>query len=325
MNKNDHIAFYERPADSFEEVFEQTARNVIARMDATGNDIPHQKPQYQIILPSAGVTREQVPVVITDPLNDNSQTRVMCEVIALTEVPALKRGIHMSRIGDCIARLTNQSFESLQEYVIALAEAIQKSQYGGPTHTKVHGVYSYLEKIHGRESGKDKISLEKFGIKASALQNKDHQTQSAGLVITHITACPCVQETLRHASSDDITASSLPLLTHSQRCQTSVSVNNIVNTLPIKKLLEALDRIVFRTRSTLPREYEALLVYGAHRRPQFIEDIVRSVIVACCKLFKDQFPNSSLHVSSVSQESIHDFDIIAELEMSIQKLKEALE
>ena len=294
-------------------------------MDAAGDDIPHQRPQYQIILPNAGVTREQIPIVITDPLNNDLQTRVICEVIALTEVPALKRGIHMSRIGDCMARLTNQSFKSLQEYAIALAEAIQRSQYGGPTHTKVHGVYSYLEKIHGREPGKDKTSLEKLGIKASVLQNKNHKIQSAGLVITHITACPCVQETLRHASSDDIIKSPLPPLTHSQRCQTSVSVNDIDDTLPIKKLLETLDKIVFRTQNTLPREYEALLVSGAHRRPQFIEDIVRSVIVECYNLFKDQFPNSSLHVSSTSQESIHDFDIQAELELNIQTLRTLLE
>lgn len=322
MEKSDNLALYKRPEDSFESVFDISPQEVIASMDEAGDDIPNQTPEYQITLPTAGVTRRHIPVNITDPLNPGLRSQITCEVVALTEVPALRRGIHMSRIGNYIAQLTDQSFESIQEYAGALAEAIQKSQYGGPTHTKVHGVYSYLEQVKGKGISQGKMSLENIGIHASVLQTHDHAVQTAGLVVTHLTACPCVQETLKHTGRQDVGKIAM---THSQRCETSISVENLKDVLPTREILEALDRIIFRTRNTLPRDQEALLVYQAHARPQFVEDVIRLVTASCFQLLKSNFPDSSLHVLSRSQESIHDFDIIAELNVSIQKLKEVLE
>ncbi|HVG21076.1 MAG TPA: GTP cyclohydrolase, FolE2/MptA family [Blastocatellia bacterium] len=314
------MAVYVRPGETFSDVFGSSGREVIASMDNAGDDIAQQNPRHKLTLPSAGVTRNQVPVSIVDPLDGCSRTLVYCDVVALTEVPAHKRGIHMSRMSDCIARLSGGSFQSLQEYASMLAEKIRRGQYGGPTTASVSCVYSYLEQIPGRTPDKDKLSLENIGLKASSQHAQGGERQSAGITLTNITACPCVQQTLKHATLEDVRL--LPTLTHSQRCETSFSVENITGSLPVKELLEALDRVLVRTRNTLPREYEALLVHNAHKSPQFMEDVVRQAIMGGYHVLKDLFPESRLRVSSRCMESIHAFDITCELEFDIRNLRD---
>lgn len=319
----EHNAYYRRPAHSFDDTFGLSAKSVIDTMDASGGDIPNQQPTYPIPL-HVTISRSQVPVIISNPLNDSLQSHVACEVRAVTEVPGFKRGVHVSRISDCIAQLSGKVFANLQEYAGTLAELIREKAYNGSTRTHVDGVYSYLEKVPGRELGKDKVSLESVGLTAS-VQTGDQHSQNAGLVVTHMTACPCVQETLKHVGPVPEAPASLPCITHSQRCKTAVSIRNITDALPVRQLLETLDNSIVRTRSTLPREYEALLVYGAHRRPQFVEDVVREVLIACYQLFHQKFPESSLQVSCISQESIHDFDLRAEMERKMQEVKMVLD
>lgn len=314
------MATYVRPGENFDSVFGSSGGEVIASMDKAGDDVAHQRPRHKITLPSAGLTRAQVPISLTNPLEGSLQTLVYCDVVVLTEVPAHKRGIHMSRMSDCIARLSNGSFRDLQEYTSALAERIRSSQYGGPTTTKASCVYSYLEQIPGRTPDKDKLSLESIGLRAISQQTREKDRQSAGITFNNITACPCVQQTIKHATMED--GGVLPMLTHSQRCETSFCVEEITGPLPVKQLLEALDRVVVRTRNTLPREYEALLVYKAHRSPQFMEDVVRQAMMAGYDVLKDRFPESTLHVSSRCMESIHAFDISCELGLSVRNLRD---
>jgi GTP cyclohydrolase IV len=314
------MAIYTRPEPRFEEVFGKSGRDTIASMDASGDDIAYQKPKHKLTLPSAGVSRSHVPVVLNDLFDNNSQTQLSCDVVVLTEVPATKRGIHLSRISDCIARLSERSFSTLQDYASALAEKVMSGQYGGPTTARVSGLYTYHEQVPGRTPDKDKLSLESIGLTASSELARNQSLQSAGLVFTNISACPCVQQTLKHASPQGV--GELPTLTHSQRCETSFTVERITGRLAVKGLLEALDSVVVRTRNTLPREYEALLVHRAHKNPQFMEDVVRQVLVCGFEHLKNQFPESSLRVTSRCMESIHAFDVTCELEYSVRDLKD---
>ncbi|HWP41621.1 MAG TPA: GTP cyclohydrolase, FolE2/MptA family [Blastocatellia bacterium] len=314
------MAIYTRPEPRFEEVFGRSGRETIASMDAAGDDIAYQKPRHKLTLTSAGVSRSNVPVLVTDPFDSSSQTHISCDVTVLTEVPATKRGIHLSRISDAIARLSERTFASLQGYASALAERVRSGQYGGRTSARVSGLYSYYERVPGRTPDKDKLSLESIGLRAGSFHSPGEHAESAGLVFTNITACPCVQQTLKHASPQGV--GELPTLTHSQRCETSLNVERIGGGLPVRDLLEAIDRVVVRTRNTLPREYEALLVHRAHQKPQFMEDVVRQVLFCGYEQLKERFPDSSLRVTSRCMESIHAFDITCELEYSIRDLKD---
>ena len=314
------MATYLRPEVKFDKVFGRSGLEAIKSMDEAGDDIAQQRPKHHLTLSAAGVSRSQAPVCVIDPIDGVSQARLSCEVEVMTEVPPDKRGIHMSRMSDRIARLSGSCFRDLQEYASTLTEEIRVSQYGGATTTKVKTAYSYIEQIPGRSPDKDKLSLETIGLRATCSRTRHDEAQGAGVELTNITACPCVQQTLRHARPDGVAA--LPTLTHSQRCETSFFVERITGPLPLKQLLESLDRLIVRTRNTLPREYEALLVHRAHQDPQFMEDVVRQVLAGGYHLLKDLFPESTLRVSSRCMESIHSFDINCEVEFRMRDLRD---
>jgi len=321
------LPFYSRTLPEFKSALGAEADQVIQAMDQMEDDIPEQRPEHQIALSSVGVQRNHVPVKIFDPFGSEQNTTLFCDVSLSTAIPPHKRGLHMSRIGSLVADATGDVYEDLQQYASRLASELNNRQYGGPSEVKVSGTFSYLESVPGWKPEKGKRSLENIRLHAHAVADHSGVAESAGLTIAHITACPCVQQTYKHAllqsqgnveKAIELTA---PLFTHSQRCETRVQLKNLPHRFSMKKLLHCLDQVLFRTQNTLPREYELLMVYRAHREPQFIEDAMRQVISALYSLLTDDdYAACAINVHSTSMESIHDFDITAECTMTMAEL-----
>lgn len=325
------LPFYTREVPEFKGVLGSNAAQVIQAMDQAEDDIPEQRPPYPIALPAVGVQRQHIPVKIVDPFDSQQVTTLVCDLSLCTAIPLHKRGIHMSRIGNLIADSTSASYENLQHYASHLAVALNDCQYGGPSEVHVSGILSYIEAVQGWKPAKDKRSLESIRLYASAVANQEQVVESAGLRLAHITACPCVQQTYKHAllqSNGDVEkahALTAPFFTHSQRCETEVQIENLPQRLSMQKLLELLDQVLYRTQNTLPREYEVLLVYRAHREPQFIEDATRQVIAALYAFLQDDvYANCAIKVHATSMESIHDFDIESKFYMTMSELKKVL-
>jgi GTP cyclohydrolase FolE2 len=322
---------HQRIAPSFGSLLGVPAGRVIEAMDAAGDDIPHQVPRIRIELPSVGLDRRNVPVRIADPFGSGADATLSCTVRARTGVPADKRGIHTSRIGRLVADASLERYPDLQSYATRLARAIHDAEYGLRCEVEVGGVLSYVEEVAGWTETKDKRSLEQIEIGARAVIEDERVVQHASLAVNHITACPCVQQTYKHALQEakgdvrDALSVVAPLLTHSQRCRTRVELEDLDGPLPLAVLLDTLDRVVYRVQNTLPREHELALVYRAHRSPQFIEDAVRQVLAGVRLRLGERFPASRVRVQSVSYESIHDYDIAAEIELPMAALGSAAE
>ncbi len=325
-----HPGPYRRPAPTFRQALGVGAERVIPAMDAAGDDVPYQVPEVALALPSVGLDRRHVPVIIDDPLGGGGTCQLSCQVQVRTAVPADRRGIHTSRIGTAVAGAAGRRHESLQAFAREVARRVDASEYGLGSTVGVSGVLSYLEDVPGWRQDKDKTSLEHLELSASCTVDANGTTERAGIAVNHITACPCVQQTYKHAllaARGDVRAALdtvSPLLTHSQRCRTRVELGRLTGLLPVRALLEAMDRSVYRVQNTLPREHELLLVYRAHAAPQFIEDAVRQVLSRVARTLGQQFPDASVHLESVSYESIHDYDIVADVELPMQALREAV-
>ena len=322
------LPFHVRAMPEFKTALGADAAKVIQAMDQAEDDIPEQSPQYAISLPSVGVQRHSVPVSLSNPFGTQGTTTIVCDVALSTAIPAHKRGIHMSRIGSLIADSTAYTYHSLQAYASHLANELNQRQYGGPSTVNVSGTLSYIESVPGWKPEKDKRSLESIRLFATAVAENDHVTESAGLRIAHITACPCVQQTYKHAllqSKGDVQKAievTAPLFTHSQRCETEVQIENLPHRFSMQTLLETLDQVLFRTQNSLPREHELLLVYRAHREPQFIEDATRQVVYALYSLLQaDVYADCAIKIHATSMESIHEFDIHSTFHMSMGELK----
>lgn len=318
---------HQRQIPTFEQTLSTPAGQVIRAMDAAGDDIPYQEPEFKIALSSVGLNRHHIPLQIIDPFGSETVCHLNCTVETRTFVPAEKRGIHTSRIGRLIAERTPTVYSTMQEYAADLAQAITRAEYGVSSEVRVSGTLSYLEVVKGWKTEKNKTSLEHLQLNAAARYTPHECMESAGITVNHITACPCVQQTYKHAllqAKGDVTAALetvAPLLTHSQRCTTRVEVRNLSKPLPILAMLNTLDQVLYRVQNTLPREYELLLVYRAHNSPQFIEDATRQILAHLYRLLHEDFADSSIYLHSTSMESIHDFDIAAEVELTMDQLR----
>ncbi len=312
----------------FEQRFGRSHVETIAAMDAQGDDIPDQAPACRLTLPAMGVNRSDIPILIADPFTPGRLVQLACEVRAHAGLPAGRRGIHVSRIGDAIAGLAAQPFGSLEHYAATLCERVAEVQECEQVSVRVQGVLSYLEDVIGV---KHKASIEHLTLSAEAERSAAGVGSASGLGFNHITACPCVQQTFKHSFAEPdrpllgaISERELPLLTHSQRCRTTITIAGPGAPVPLSELLGCVDGVVFRCQNTLPREFELQLVHAAHQRPQFLEDALRDLLHAVHGMLRQTDPMRRISVQSVSMESIHDFDISGEITYTIGELNQQL-
>lgn len=121
---------------------------------------------------------------------------------------------------------------TLLAYARRLAEPVANVQYGGAM-VSVRGRIAYLEEVQADGAGSRKPSLEHLEPIAGHTVQSGRATSAIGLRVRHMVACPCVQNTYRHATrlrqrtygamSDD----AMPLMTHSQRCVTTLIVQGV--------------------------------------------------------------------------------------------------
>lgn len=317
---------HQRTRRSFAGTFERDHEQTIEAMDRGGHDIPNQAPSTPLGLRNIGVKRSAIPVVLRNPLGGKEPVHLSCTVDARVSLAAAKRGIHVSRIGDLLARRSGEVYPSLLDYADSLNADLRAAQKSESAMVAVEGIFTYLEEISGV---KQKQSLEHLQLFAAADFDQDRSTRSCGIGFSHITACPCVQETYRNSfagkgSERARAGKQVPLITHTQRCQTRITITRADEFPGLSELLACIDPVVVRNQNTLPREFELLNVHRAHAEPQFLEDVLRDLTRAVHRLVREKAPEGKIRIQSVSLESIHDFDMEGEIEFSVKDLDKIL-
>ncbi len=322
------LPIHQRNRAGFNDTFELSAHETIEAMNQSGQDIASQQPEFKLPLKKMGVTRTGVPVQIVNPFDSNDFVQISCDVSMHVSVAEDRRGIHVSRLGDTLASHTTDYYQSLDEYAMRVAESTRKVQHSDHAVVQVSGQFAFLEPLNGVKS---KVSLESLLLSARAEASETGTKLTSGITFNHITACPCVQETFRHShgpESDElmgeISRREMPLLTHSQRCRTTVLIDGASQLPNVATLLDCIDSVVVRCQNTMPREYELLTVYKAHHKPQFLEDVLRELSVSIAGLLHGNSPETRVRATSISMESIHDFDLDGEIDSSLADLEAML-
>lgn len=321
------IPEFQRKAHAFEDDFAVEPGKVIVAMNGAGSDVATQEPRISIQIPSVRIQRRGVPVLSKSPFGTWQNTVLPVDVTISLPVASTTRGIHVSRIGDALARLACAQHPDLRSFAHTLATDVARTQEAATCEVFAECQVSYLERVKGWKTTKDKLSLETLGVFASAKVSSDPGAVDYldGVEFSHLTACPCVQKVYQHTLAQDGTSPpippSVPLITHSQRCRSRISLGRLTAALDVPALVTVLDSVLCRTQNTLPREQELRLVFEAHARPYFIEDVVREVAYTVCKELGPSFEDGGfLHITSRSNESIHDFDLVAELQVSVAEI-----
>jgi len=284
-------------------------------------DVPETKPSFPLPLTKVGISGKKVWI----KLADNNSVHIPFKARVHVNLPAHRRGIHMSRIEQVISSLHDREFADLSEYGRQLARQIIKIQNAQHLSLELAGHLPYLQ-----ETPISKLrsvdALEVF-YNANLRQKRkiEFLETQIGVGVHHLTACPCTMyynEKLFSRLNDP-----WPQATHSQRSKTKllVSVPGDIELPAYQDLKEVLDNALHISQDLLKRPDETELVLKAHRYPQFAEDTAREVARAAGKKLKASLPPETLiHVHSLSLESIHIHDVECCLDTSLGEILAAM-
>jgi GTP cyclohydrolase FolE2 len=283
----------------------------------TGIDVPEEIPSFSIPIQKVGISGKTVWVCLAE----NNGGRLPFTARIQVNLPATRRGIHMSRIEQIITTLHDKQFTSLPEYGKLLASNVLETQNAQIVSLELTGRIPHIRKTSiSRLASIDSVEV---GCAVRLVKN-EHKTMENIQVIAgvhHLTACPCTlsyNEVLFNRFDDPY-----PQATHSQRSKTELSVSTTDSKqLPAYEVLvDILHEVLHVSQDLLKRPDETELVLKAHRQPQFAEDTVREIARAAGKKFKETLPpETKIKIKTLSLESIHIHDVECCLETQLGEI-----
>lgn len=281
------------------------------RVLATCVDVPEQPPAFPLPIDAVGIGNKTLWVKLPTGLTPfAADIRV--------NLPERVKGIHMSRIEGVIADLLSEAFTDIGDYALALAEGVVRTQEGSRAEVKLSGKLPLLQKTPASQ----RLSVDVMDVRAEAevgeIGDGFRRNVSIAAGVNHITACPCTQAYNRVLFDTD---TPLPLITHSQRSFTEISVERTKDAPSFPALFDCLNKALHVTSDLLKRTDEAEIVLKAHTRPQFVEDTTRETARQFGLRFADTLPHSTMvTVSSDSLESIHTHDVRARIATTLGEI-----
>jgi len=287
-------------------------------------DIQSSAMESSFFLSRVGISGVKRPVTIRRP---GAEITLIPDFDISVNLPARQKGSHMSRHLEVINRAIDMAVEvksdSLERLVERIARELLKShEYATYADVRLSADY-FLKKTSpdGREV------TENYRIFAEARINRDDGPpfRSIGVEVSGLSACPCAMENVRELLRNELREKGfgeeavsvldhIPVPTHNQKNRALIEVgwdrDIDIEANDLISLLE--DNLSSPTYEILKRKGEAELVLKAHRNPKFVEDIVRDVIDGFLDRYRDLPDDVTIHVRSISEESIHKHDAFAE-------------
>ncbi|NJE53738.1 GTP cyclohydrolase IV [Thermococcus sp. 21S9] len=217
------------------------------------------------------------------------------------DVPAEKKGIHMSRLVESITEAMSEAVEeevreahsSLEE----LGRAVIRRLEGKHPHRRAE-VWIKTHLIIPRETpASGKTSYEPYDVEVGVIKNEDGTFEKVLRVrVIGNTACP-------HAMANNNGK------THIQRAIGELEVRTAFDEeIALEDMIDVVESSFSHPTYTLLKTVdENAVVQGMFANPKFVEDVAREIFVKAREKFRGK-----LHVKVISNESIHKHDVIAE-------------
>jgi GTP cyclohydrolase-4 len=291
--------------------------------------------------PRAGrLTLERVGIAgIAKPLSIQRPERVVTLTARFSlavDLPALRKGSDLSRNAELLAEEIETTLvkpvTSLESACAIVAKELLR-RHGYASRSEVRAEASYLRRrglVGPRESFEEYLLL----AEARGHRTPDGElrvTQTVGGEAVGMTACPCAMETARELLSEefpqlkDPALAGLPIISHNQRNRTRLLLELPDDVdVEVDRILDAIEASQSSpTYSILKRRDEAQVVLNAHRNPKFVEDVVRDLLVSLPTRFPELPDSVRARAETVSEESIHKYDVVASHEATFGELRRA--
>jgi len=265
-------------------------------------DVPTFRPIHRAPATWAGV----YGTALSPNLEDDAIRLLSCVVDVDLKLPADQRGAHMSRMQSALLETEKETYADVEAYVRAIGSAVSKGQPNVGVRLSLMGevrfpIVSHVTKRPSAVRGKIEIDWE-----LDASGSVDRVCKMLELDIA--TACPCTLRYSRLSGARDLGLATPegmpPTFTHSQpgRVCMRVAPKNGARDVGFADMAQAAGTGTHLREMVLKRPDEHALVERIHRRPQFAEDVVRSVAMELAAYADEE---TSIEVSAVLDESIH--------------------
>jgi len=251
---------------------------------------------------SAGITGLKL-----SPRLSNTFPRILlCDVDIAISLPHTQRGAHMSRLQSALIAAESVVLADLDALAVHVGESIAAGQPNDGVRVRLDAdarfeTSSLKTKLPSYVGGRALIEVE-FDGEGKIIR------ATRGLVLDIATACPCTLRYSRLAGARDMGLNSIdglpPTFTHSQPGSLKLWITDRsgMPQITFAEAFRAAGTGAHLREAVLKRPDEHDLVERMHRRPQFAEDVVRSVageIAASCD------GGLQLRVEAHLDESIH--------------------
>ncbi|MCI4358211.1 MAG: GTP cyclohydrolase MptA [Thermoplasmata archaeon] len=249
------------------------------------------------------------------------------------DLPSDRKGSDLSRNAELLADQIDwpeaRPVPSLESVCASIArELLVRHPYA--TRSEVRGTAEYFLS-RGIAPGRE--SLENFTLLAEGRAHREGSNITVrrliGAEAVGMTACPCAMETARDRLVQEFPAlgaaelKELPIVTHNQRNRTSLTFE-VTDDVEVEadRIIDAIEAAQSSpTYAILKRGDEARLVLDAHRHPKFVEDVLRDLLASVPQRFPMLSGDSVVRVRTVSEESIHKYDVVADHETTVGELR----
>ncbi|HID06822.1 MAG TPA: GTP cyclohydrolase I FolE2 [Armatimonadetes bacterium] len=245
-------------------------------------DVQVQPPEHPIPLTRVGVMNLRYPVIFNQ---EGKHIETLVTISASVDLPQDRRGAHMSRFAEEIARLFHVPPEavSITELVEQLARQLLRA-------------HDYAQ--HCTISLEAQAHTNRNVYTVFASYNTATQKCTIGVEIIGALACPCAIALTGGLSHNQRGTLRIELETndHSVRPEDLTAIAEQSFSTPVRLLLKRPD--------------EKRVVTAMHSKPKFVEDVVRDCVTALMEHYHGLYAR----VRCVSFESIHPYDCFAEWE-----------
>jgi GTP cyclohydrolase-4 len=274
-----------------------------------------------------GITSVKKPVHVKRPERVVTLTTIMDVFV---DLPATQKGSHMSRHVEVINEIVDESVREPVDALESLCEKIattllDRHEYANDSEVRIESDY-FLEKQ--LPSGVKSLESYRLLARAKADRSDSANKKMIGVQVIGMNACPCAMETIREYIASDKPKikeelSDMPMITHNQR-----NISTLMIEVPSNYFIEADDLVTIIEESMSSPTYEILkradegkVVYGAHTKPRFVEDVVREILTRVLEKYKDLPDEVEVTVRSESEESIHKHNAFAERVTTMGELR----
>ena len=279
-------------------------------------------PNVNIPIGSVGIDHYKTPIRLIFGRKHFDST---AEISASVDLPLNMRGAHLSKIIIPVISEIGRSDEDTFKLVNRISRLILESNaYSSKALLKLST--QYLRELHGPD---DLKSYAPYLIEYSSESRQGGMMLNCIMLETTIfTACPCTMEGSRSILAERFPEhsaflASIPAVTHNQRNRLAVTISNYKSYNPDPdEIIESIESVTGKPLSAIRTERETdKFVLEAHESPRFVEDVVRDVARAICREIENLEDSAIIKITSRSEESLHNHDAYAEIELTAGEIR----